>query len=309
MPRAGEWRRAFTWRASRARGRAETGGSSSSTDGCAFGYFPDARENTLQSALGTAESCVGSRRAGPSIARLAPASGPPAGCAAEDRSAPLTRFDRDSRGWRKPAPRCISGVCARIFRGSMGRLAPALWLTALVCMPAAAAPAADSLSVASPTGRDYLAEARAAFTPANRAYQRQRVTLALVTPLFGILAGFGLLATGLARRFRDFAEARARGRYLRVLIFFALYSLVTFVVFLPVDWYSSFALEHQYGLSSQTLADWTADEVKTLVFQVVVVGVLPLLALAWRAVESSPRRWWLWLASGTAPVAVVAVLF
>jgi len=168
---------------------------------------------------------------------------------------------------------------------------------------------ADTAGVAPGHPRDYMAEARAAFTPENRAYQRQRIALALLAPLYAILAGFGMLATGLAQRFRDIALARARGRYLQILIFFSLYSLVMFVVLLPLDWYAGFALEHRFGLSSQTWGDWSADEVKALLFQVFVVAVLPVLALAWRAVEASPKRWWLWLACGSAPVAVVAVLF
>src|SRR5207237_5249494 len=110
-------------------------------------------------------------------------------------------------------------------------------------------------------------------------------------------------------RFRDIAQARAGNRYGRVLVFFTLYSLAMFIVLLPLDWYSSFALEHRYGLSTQTFGDWSADELKALAFQVVVVGVLPLLALAWHAVGASPRRWWLWLACGSLPVAVIAVLF
>lgn len=172
-----------------------------------------------------------------------------------------------------------------------------------------ASPAADTLVAASPAApRDYLAEARASFTPENRAYQSTRVTLSLVSPLLGIAAGLLLLFTGIAQRFRTLAESRFRGRWARVLVFFALYSLVMFVLLLPLAWFQDHRLEHAYGFSNQSLADWAADQVKSLAFQIVAVGVVPLLALAWRAVESSPRRWWLWLALGTLPVATAAVL-
>jgi len=36
--------------------------------------------------------------------------------------------------------------------------------------------------------------------------------------------------------------------------------------------------------------------------------VIPLLALAWRVIEGQPKRWWIWLAVGTLPVALAAVL-
>ncbi len=188
-----------------------------------------------------------------------------------------------------------------------------LFLLLLTVVPVAAAPVVNepppqAAAPAAPTARDYLAEARASFTPENQAYQRIRVTLSLVSPLVAIGAGLLLLFTGVAQRFRDFAHARARGRWGRVLVFFTLYSVTLFVLLLPLAWYEDFALEHRFGLSTEPFAHWGVDQLKALLFQIVVVGVLPLLALAWRAVESSPRRWWLWWALGTLPVLTASVL-
>jgi Zn-dependent protease with chaperone function len=192
-------------------------------------------------------------------------------------------------------------------------LAASAFLFALIALPAAnaraAAVAADSAGVVSPpAARDYLAEARAAFTPENRAYQRQRVLLAIVSPLVGIALGLLLMVTGIARRLRDLANARARGRWARVLVFFTLYSLIVTLVTLPLDWYSGWALEHRFGLSTQSLGAWALDQGKAFGFEIVAIGVLPLLALAWRVIESHPTRWWLWLSLGVLPVATATVL-
>ena len=200
-------------------------------------------------------------------------------------------------------------------------LAPrfAVWFALVLLLLALAAPAVAEEAEAptavqaapvatAPAPRDYVAEARASFTPENHEYQRIRVVLNLLSPLVGVAAGLLLLFTGLAQRFRDFARARARGRWGRVLVFFTLYSLAMFVVLLPLAWYDDFALEHRFGLTDQTLSAWGADQLKALAFQIVGVGVIPLLALAWRAVETSPRRWWLWLALGTLPVATAIVV-
>jgi STE24 endopeptidase len=169
------------------------------------------------------------------------------------------------------------------------------------------APPADSISLpAAP--RDYLAEARAAFTPENRAYQRTRVALAIVSPLAGIALGLLMLFTGLAQAFRDIAHRLGRNRWSRVLVFFALYSVFTSLVLLPLDWYSGWALEHRFNLSNQSLSAWALDQVKALGFQIVAVGVVPLLSLAWRVIETHPKRWWLWLSFGALPVATAAVL-
>ena len=188
-----------------------------------------------------------------------------------------------------------------------------LLLLGLVALPLlaprayAAANSKDS-AVVRPATRDYIAEARAAFTPENRAYQRQRVALAIVSPLFGIAVGLLLLFTGVAQWLRDLANARAKGQWARVLVFFTLYSVIMAVVLLPLDWYSGWALEHRFALSNQSLGDWALDQGKALAFQIVAVGVLPLLALAMRVVDAHPRRWWLWLSLGALPVAAASVL-
>src|SRR5262245_52626627 len=100
----------------------------------------------------------------------------------------------------------------------LGPIARMLLVAALVALGAAAraaiaSAAPDSVGsapvIAAPvitesghaTPRDYMAEARASFTPENRAYQRIRVGLALFSPFAAIAAGLGLLFTGLAQRF------------------------------------------------------------------------------------------------------------
>lgn len=159
-----------------------------------------------------------------------------------------------------------------------------------------------------PPARDHLAEARSAFSEENRQYQRTRVWLRLFGPLYGILAGLLLLFTGLSARFRDIAHAMGERRYVRVLVYFILYSLSVFVLSLPLAWYEEYALEHQYALSNQTWIGWLLDSVKGLVFTIVVVGVVPMLALAWSAIEYWPRTYWRWLALGTLPVALIGTL-
>ena len=192
---------------------------------------------------------------------------------------------------------------------ALSSAAPPAWAAAEAANRPATQPRATATpATGSASPRDYLAEARASFTPENRAYQRIRVALALVSPFVTIAAGLGLLFTGLAQRFRDLAHALARGRWLRMLIFFSLYTVVMALVLLPLDWYEGWALEHRFGLSEQSLGAWALDELKALGFLIVAVGVVPVLALAWHAVEGSPRRWWLWLSIGALPVIAASVL-
>jgi len=201
---------------------------------------------------------------------------------------------------------CSLGLCPR--PGLASSVAATAAAERATLGDSAAAPA-EALGTSAPAApRDYMAEARAAFTPENREYQRARVMLHIVSPLLGILVGVLLLFTGLAQRMRDIALAGGRGLWSRVLVFFTLYSLAMFVILFPLTWYESYFLEARFGFMTQSFGAWFADQLKAMAFQVVAVGVVPLLALAWRAIETSPKRWWVWLAAGTLPVVLVSTL-
>jgi Zn-dependent protease with chaperone function len=184
---------------------------------------------------------------------------------------------------------------------------------------AADVPARDSLTVdstasVSPSAtfamqpRDYLAEIRARFSKENRSYSNIKTILRFVSPLYGILVGVLILFSGLSAKLRDIAHNMGKRRYVRVLVFFVLYTLLGFVLAFPLSWYDGFAIEHQFQLSNQTFGGWIHDELIGLMVGVIFFGVVPLLALAYVAIEKSPRRWWLWLALGTIPVIIVGTL-
>jgi Zn-dependent protease with chaperone function len=156
--------------------------------------------------------------------------------------------------------------------------------------------------------RDYVAEVRANFTPENRGYASKRVRLAFIEPLYSLLGALVLLFTGLSARMRDLAHGIGRNRYVRVLVYFTLYSIVGYILSFPLSWFQGFALEHQYNLSNQNFGAWFVDELKGLGLGVLFLGVVPIAALSYWGIAKSPRRWWLWLAIGSFPVIVLSVL-
>jgi STE24 endopeptidase len=156
--------------------------------------------------------------------------------------------------------------------------------------------------------RDYLAEVRAGYTPVNRAYYETRVVVQFLGPLYAAIVTLLLLFSGLSARFRDIAHALGHRLYVRVLVYFVLFATSSAILQLPLAWFEEFALEHQYGLSTQTLSGWFLDSVKGLVFVLVLLGVIPLLYAAWRVVRAHPRGWWWRLAAGVAPISFALVM-
>lgn len=167
-----------------------------------------------------------------------------------------------------------------------------------------AAAVRDSVAALS-SRRDYLAEVRANFTSETRAYANTKVVLAFVEPIFAVLVLAVFLFSGFSARIRDVARNMGHRRYVQVLVYFVLFSLILFAVSLPLAWYREFALEHQYGLSNQAFGDWLLDDLKELGFTIGIFGVLPILSLGYRALQRHPRTWWLWLAGGAVPLILV----
>jgi Zn-dependent protease with chaperone function len=106
---------------------------------------------------------------------------------------------------------------------------------------------------------------------------------------------------------RDLAARAAGGHWLlTVAVYGLLFTLLSFVLDLPLAWYSDFFREHAYGLSSQTPAKWWADAFKTLALGCFFTALslwFPYLLL-----RKSPRRWWLYTGLASIPV-LTFVLF
>ena len=168
---------------------------------------------------------------------------------------------------------------------------------------------ADSITAAlAAARRDYIAEVRAGFTPENRAYSGTRTVLAFFSPLYDLLIALVILFSGLSAALRNIAHGLGQRLYVRVLVFLALYTVVDFVLGFPLACYRGYALEHQYGLSTQSLGPWLVDQGKDAAVSVVVFGLLPILWLAYRAILKWPRHWWLPVAAGTLPLIVAGTL-
>ena len=195
------------------------------------------------------------------------------------------------------------GIAVLVLALGVAGGTPAARASAVSPVPAGGAGGSAATSSTTSGGApDYVSQVRADFTPQNRTYSRTRVALAFLSPFYDILAGLLLLATGLSARMRDVACARFRGLYGRTLAYLAQFLLASFVLELPLSFYGGFALEHRYGLSTQSFGAWLGDQGKDVAVNLFFFGVTGLLALAYLVIRRSPTRWWLWLALGSIPV-------
>lgn len=72
---------------------------------------------------------------------------------------------------------------------------------------------------------------------------------------------------------------------------FFLFSLILFMVLLPLQYYQEFVISHKFGLSNQTLSSWFLDAIKEGVIYMILstLGLTSIYAL----MVYSPRYWWI----------------
>jgi STE24 endopeptidase len=87
---------------------------------------------------------------------------------------------------------------------------------------------------------------------------------------------------------------------------FALFSVVIFLIVLPLQYYRSFVIDHSFGLSNQTLASWFMDVLKDRAITLVINTAA--LTLLYTLIIYMPGNWWL-VASAVFIIFLIIVVF
>jgi STE24 endopeptidase len=135
-------------------------------------------------------------------------------------------------------------------------------------------------------------------------YYRSGNVLWAIGMFWGFAVPLILLFTGFSAKMRDWSRKAGRKWIFTVVIYAILFSVVTWVLDLPLAYYSGFVRQHAYDLSNQTAAKWWSDAAKGL-----MVGSIMLALVLWvpfLLIRKSPRRWWLW--SGIAAIPFIVLL-
>jgi STE24 endopeptidase len=93
---------------------------------------------------------------------------------------------------------------------------------------------------------------------------------------------------------------------LKCLVFVPPFMVAAALLNLPFDYYSGFRLEHEFGLSTETLASWFADWGKGqgLYVAASVIAVCVFYAV----IRRRPRQWWLYFWLATIPLELFVIL-
>ena len=151
----------------------------------------------------------------------------------------------------------------------------------------------------------------------SRKYEKLKLSVTVIGLAVNVAILIYLLASSWTFRIRDFAATITDSAWGVVLIYSLVVGAVIKLAQLPLDFYSSYWLEHQFELSRQSFGAWVKDQ-----FKGAAIGVpLALIAVeaAYFLFRFSPQYWWLYagtiftvfvvLMTNLAPVVLLPLFF
>lgn len=134
-------------------------------------------------------------------------------------------------------------------------------------------------------------------------FQKSKVVTWLVRLFLGFAVPAFFLFSRLSEGLRNWALRRTKRWVSMVLLYFILYSLIEILIYLPLDVYTGFIRMHRYGLSNQTLAQWTIELIKSFAVNTVITAAI--IWIPFLIIRRSPKRWWLYLGLVSIPYLII----
>jgi STE24 endopeptidase len=124
-----------------------------------------------------------------------------------------------------------------------------------------------------------------------KAYARIHHRLLALDLVLSALAMGAVIALGLNVWLKQIIFAITSDVWLATFLYFAVGAIGYGILFFPLSYYSSFVIEHRFGLSTQSRRDWLLDVAKGGALALVLGGlVIEIIYAVLRATD----WWWLW---------------
>jgi STE24 endopeptidase len=138
----------------------------------------------------------------------------------------------------------------------------------------------------------YLAQIPAGARARSDAYFEGGYWLILWDFLMAMVIYWALLHFGWSAAMRDLAVRLTRFAFLQDLIYWVQFLVLTTLLGFPLAIYEGYLREHKYGLATQTFGPWMGDQLKLLLVNLILGGIL--VALLFWIGRKLPGTWHVW---------------
>ncbi|MCK4298817.1 MAG: M48 family metalloprotease [Planctomycetes bacterium] len=133
-------------------------------------------------------------------------------------------------------------------------------------------------------------------------YARRRHLMALAHLLAGLAFLLVMLFWG-TKPLAALVEGAVSGTLLQTSLYALLFLLLYQLLIFPLDYYTGFLLEHEFGLSRQTFPAWLWHKAKQAALSIVLL-VLMVEFIYW-VLRRAPEHWWVYAGLGWLAVTVI----
>jgi STE24 endopeptidase len=121
-------------------------------------------------------------------------------------------------------------------------------------------------------------------------YEAIHNVLFLVEVCLTVALLVGFLLSGASRWLADWVRSAAANPWLHVALYAVVVVVAAKLLFIPLDFYGGFHLEHSFGLSNESFGSWLWDETKSLGLNL-LLGIL-VLDMMYFLLRQAGAWWW-----------------
>jgi len=135
------------------------------------------------------------------------------------------------------------------------------------------------------------------------AYHKERVKFSFITSAFSFFVSFIMLLTGGFGWIDGVLREEISNEIVLALVFFGVLMLVSDILTIPFQWYSTFVIEEKYDFNKTTYKTFVLDKMKGYLLAAIVGGLL--LSLLLYSIRMIGPEFWIWFSM----VAALFILF
>ncbi|HSL89778.1 MAG TPA: M48 family metallopeptidase [Ignavibacteriaceae bacterium] len=125
----------------------------------------------------------------------------------------------------------------------------------------------------------------------SKKYNNTKLALSIFDTIAGFILIYLFVAFGWSKELEQYLRGYTSSDYLVFILFLVVIGVVGSVIFFPMNFYSSYILEHKYKLSNQNLFKYFLEKAKGLLVSA-VIGI-PILLLFFWVLREYESNWWL----------------
>ncbi len=137
----------------------------------------------------------------------------------------------------------------------------------------------------------------------KKEYSKRKIRLSILHTVLTFIFLILILITGASALIRNLVTRWSGNFYIQAAIYFIIFGIIYDAIFVTLDFYADFILEHKFELSNQTFFGWLRQYIKKWILSLVLFLITMEGLYAFR--RYFPNNWWLAAMAGWFAIAIV----